>query len=72
MLGGADVEFADSEVGNGFGGGLDAAQYGAHAGDQFHHAERLGNEVIRTVIETDNSVIFGIFRCEHYNGYVFA
>lgn len=43
---------------------LGAAQDRTNARDQLHHAERLGNVIIRTGVQTDYLVVLRVFRSQ--------
>ena len=48
--------------------GLRPAQNRADARDELEHGERLGNKIVRPVVETDDAVILRIFRGQHDDG----
>ena len=44
------------------------AQDRADACDQLQHGKRFGDKIVCTVIQTDDTVVFGVFRGQHDNG----
>ena len=63
----ADIEHADLDAA-GVAGRLCAAQHGPHPRQKLHHAEGLGDEVVRAAVKTDYAVIFRIFGCQDNDG----
>ena len=47
---------------------LRTAKHRADPGDQFHHAEWLGDEIVCPCVQTLHAVVFGVFCGEHDNG----